>query len=444
MTAEIAIFNKSAVALAADSAVTVGVGEKRAKIYNSANKLFTLSKYAPVGVMVFGAAYYKGVPWEVLVKMFRNKLGNRRCKHLKDYGDKFVKFIEANHTLFPKEEKEGFFYRFLASEYSDIRKAIEEAVKKHIEINKSIDATANSAIVTDCIAKGWDNIKSRFSVGNDFARDDKTLKTHGKIITRAIGMVFEKQEISPGSIQILENIAQVVYNVWGRKNWGAGIVIAGFGEDEIFPAYELFRVNSFTDNQLKHQKGNRISFDNTAIIVPFAQDEMVHVFMDGINPDYREALLQYMHELCSGMPKLISDGLSLPEKEKEVFLEKVRKAFTDTYEKFKENLSHYERRNHSEPIIDMVASLPKDELANMAESLVNLTSFKRKISKDDETVGGPIDVAVISKYDGFIWIKRKHYFHRDLNYPFFSNYFIKDSAKREGKDATQQTCILDD
>jgi hypothetical protein len=70
--------------------------------------------------------------------------------------------------------------------------------------------------------------------------------------------------------------------------------------------------------------------------------------------------------------------------------------------------------------------LPKDELAAMAESLVNLTSFKRKVTMESETVGGPIDVAVISKGDGFIWIKRKHYFKAELNPQFFANYYRKD------------------
>ncbi|MEA1869822.1 MAG: hypothetical protein U9N09_06735 [Euryarchaeota archaeon] len=42
---------------------------------------------------------------------------------------------------------------------------------------------------------------------------------------------------------------------------------------------------------------------------------------------------------------------------------------------------------------------------------------------DAETVAGPIDVAVISKGDGFIWIKRKHYFERELNPQFFANYY---------------------
>jgi hypothetical protein len=44
-------------------------------------------------------------------------------------------------------------------------------------------------------------------------------------------------------------------------------------------------------------------------------------------------------------------------------------------------------------------------------------------SLDAETVGGPIDVAVLSKGDGFIWIKRKHYFKPELNPHFLTNYF---------------------
>lgn len=72
--------------------------------------------------------------------------------------------------------------------------------------------------------------------------------------------------------------------------------------------------------------------------------------------------------------------------------------------------------------------LPKDELAAMAESLVNLTSFRRKLSMGAETVGGPIDVAIISKGDGFIWVKRKHYFSPELNQHFFANYF-RERAK---------------
>ena len=71
------------------------------------------------------------------------------------------------------------------------------------------------------------------------------------------------------------------------------------------------------------------------------------------------------------------------------------------------------------PILESIGSLPKDELASMAESMIHITSLKRKIASDLETVGGEIDVAIISKGDGFIWKKRKHYFKSELNPHFF-------------------------
>ena len=52
MTAELIVMNKNGLALAADSAVTISSGTGPAKIYNTANKLFALSKYHPIGVMV--------------------------------------------------------------------------------------------------------------------------------------------------------------------------------------------------------------------------------------------------------------------------------------------------------------------------------------------------------------------------------------------------------
>jgi len=59
-------------------------------------------------------------------------------------------------------------------------------------------------------------------------------------------------------------------------------------------------------------------------------------------------------------------------------------------------------------------------------------------SVETDTVALPIDVAVISKGDGFIWIKRKHYFEPALNQHFFSNYYRKDEASRNDKPKLEQ------
>lgn len=63
----------------------------------------------------------------------------------------------------------------------------------------------------------------------------------------------------------------------------------------------------------------------------------------------------------------------------------------------------------------MLDSLSIDELGSMAETLVSLTSFKRKFSGEMQTVGGPIDVLTISRGERPIWMKRKQFFDFNQN-----------------------------
>jgi len=76
-----------------------------------------------------------------------------------------------------------------------------------------------------------------------------------------------------------------------------------------------------------------------------------------------------------------------------------------------------------QPVIDVLRTAPKEVLAELAESLVSITSLRQRVSGDLETVGGPVDVALISKGEGLIWIKRKHYFNTELNPHYTANYF---------------------
>ena len=47
-------------------------------------------------------------------------------------------------------------------------------------------------------------------------------------------------------------------------------------------------------------------------------------------------------------------------------------------------------RESSNPILESVSVLPKEELANICESLIHITSLKRKIASDLETVVGKL------------------------------------------------------
>lgn len=168
---------------------------------------------------------------------------------------------------------------------------------------------------------------------------------------------------------------------------------------------------------------DKIGEEKIAIIIPFAQKEMVATFIEGIDPNYNDLINGYLEEIFDKYPKALVESINLNEQDKEELLNTLNQQSKNTLERFFQDLQKYREKEYVDPILSAVAVLPKDELAEMAESLVNLTSFKRRVSMEAETVGGPIDVAIISKGDGFVWIKRKHYFNAELNHQFFANYY---------------------
>lgn len=78
------------------------------------------------------------------------------------------------------------------------------------------------------------------------------------------------------------------------------------------------------------------------------------------------------------------------------------------------------RTDHDDPLRRVVGFLPVDEMAELAETLINLQSLKEKVTKPSETVGGPVDVAVITRAEGLVWIRRKHYFDPSINSRYFN------------------------
>jgi len=91
MTAEIAILNKSAVALASDSAVTISAGEAEEKIFDSADKLFELCLHNPIGVMSYNGTDLMGIPLSILIKEFRENC--RDFKTVKEVAYEFLDFL---------------------------------------------------------------------------------------------------------------------------------------------------------------------------------------------------------------------------------------------------------------------------------------------------------------------------------------------------------------
>ena len=96
MTAIVGVLNKHAVAIAADSAATIN-GVLGRKVLNQATKIVTLSKYHPVAVMIYSSSSFLGTPWDVIVKLYRDRLGDNDFNSVSDYISDFIQFLTDNH-----------------------------------------------------------------------------------------------------------------------------------------------------------------------------------------------------------------------------------------------------------------------------------------------------------------------------------------------------------
>lgn len=424
MTAEIVIMNREAVALAADSAVTIGrTGQK---IFTSANKLFALSKLHPVGIMVYGSANLMKIPWETIIKIYRNRLGSKKFKKLEQYADDFMEFLDNGNPLFPKSVQEDYVRNALYSYFSYLRDSIKEAVERELKKSSTVNAKKLAQIISQTIDshdKIWCNTKNVSTIPPEYNKE--IIQAYDRIINAAKKEVFEKLPLSKRNSDSLTRIAGCLFSRFPSELENesvSGVVIAGFGESDTFPALASYKVECVVKDKLKYENlgSSRITFKSSATIIPFGQREMVGTFMEGIDPSFREFEDNYIAKILKDYASAIIDNMpniaSTPKKSLE---KKLVEAGKKILEERNKEVKNFIRNNFADPVVDVVATLPRDELAAMAESLVNLTIFKRRVTMQKGTVGGPIDVALISKGDGFIWIKRKHYFKAELNPQFF-------------------------
>lgn len=436
MTAEIAIMNKHAIALASDSAVTMSQ-EAGEKIKTSANKLFALSKYHPVGIMIYGSADIMEVPWETIIKIYRAKLGKKKFGTLKEYSDDFIAFLDNGNPLFPNSVQEDYVMTSIYGYFYFIKDEIENEVKSAISIKNEITQDDVKWITSTIIKKHYENWKNAdLNPSTPSSNIEDIINKYNKNIELAIYEIFEKLPIYKRYSDQLKELAGMLFSKsYIIPDNVSGVVIAGFGEIDIFPSLRRYTIEGVANNRLKYTEipPVEIGFETHASIIPFAQREMVDTFMVGIDPSYMELEESYITEIFSEYTDIITYNMNKYNNKEKLKLKKKLQAISNEIIKdHQEKLKKYRKETYTNPVTSVVSMLPKDELAAMAEALVNLTSFKRKVSMETETVGGPIDVAVISKGDGFIWIKRKHYFKPDLNPGFFSNYYkeeIEDGEK---------------
>ena len=431
MTAEIVVMNKNGVALAADSAVTMGQ-----KIYQTSNKVFSLSKYYPIGVMVYNNSEFLGVPWEIIIKTYRKNLGNDQYDKIEDYSEDLLKFLTSNNELFSVDEELLNIKSLYTSLFLKIKNDIKNNVENYLSAVGPINDSILNKIINEVLSisiKKLEKIDFIGTIPNDF----NILDDYYETIIEVKNEVFEKLPFTRGTLNKLYEICNLfIKKEIISENISSGMVIAGYGKNDYFPGLIHISIETRIKTLLKYKIGDaiKISHKMPAGVFAFAQKEMVSAFMEGMTKELFDFNRFYIKSIFDEYAQIIGNKFGKSQQSKKKIVTKFRKIHDNLINSYLNDMQKIKEDHYITPIIDAVSFLPKEELALMAETLVNLTLFRRKVSMDLETVGGPIDVALISKGDKFIWIKRKHYFQPEMNFQFFKIISCRGlNMKRVGK-----------
>lgn len=429
MSAGICIMNKNAVALAADSAVTVG---NHAAIHNSVNKLFSLSQTEPVGVIIYSNAQLMQVPMEIIIKQYKKKLGARKYNHLEEYVSDFISFLETNCDFFRFPQNE---HRYICEVYENLLGGLtfgyESRIKEKITFVKRELTSDELAVIADqAYFETIQYIDSFSALANTAFESYIQVKYRNefrKYLDSNFAWLNDEQRLG-----LVDKLC-VLYDCDFFRNGYVGVAIAGYGDAEIFPRMIHLHVGGVIANRVRYKLVENVEIDENrnATMTPLAQTDVMQTFLYGINDmiigDMGNAISAEINNRIMAL-----DDTNFAPNKKIVVQEKLNGATQGVIETIARKASE----RYMQPILSSVSTLPIEELSMLAESMINITSLRRKVALDGNigTVGGPIDVAIISKGEGLIWMKRKHYFDMKNNLQFAYNHYRFSDVEAKNND----------
>lgn len=430
MTAVVGILNKRGAAIAADSAVTRTRYNNR-KITKNGNKMIRLSNCVPISVMLTGNGDYLRTQWDIIIRHYRQHRGDIPHQTVEACVHDFFRYIADNHLFCEEEVTKRWIKYNLEQLFDHADSDVDFKVKERDDDNRlKSPKTYLKSFLTQLRRYRTNWLKTGLC---EQFKDYTPEQFHvfiGDIITVYLS---EKEYQEDGfnfnnfpkdflaSLQDdLESTLMVRLTTRRYHDDGsAELVFTGFGTDQEYPSLVSTVVFEGFDNRVSYHILPEdiicISDENPVAICPFAQKDVIKSLLRGLHVDYSRIVAKAMRDIYTPFGNDIFD-INEDDKEFENFnfmefqmmLQEVK---TDDLDKkfYNANVRYLNKKQHKwEKNLEDYDLLA---MAALAQSLIELTGFHRILTFSQEGVGGPVDLAVITKNEGFTWLSRKSWYH---------------------------------
>lgn len=411
MTSEVMIMNRQAVVLAADSAVTYGGGPEPV-VTLEAEKILPLTK--TIALMVYSRGDVIGRSWSHIAHAFNKQHGDTDFDTVQECAKAFFAFIDGNRRLFPEAEERA--------EFEELMRLAVLTVLNHA---RAMRMYPGSPYQTDEAAFDAALDLYRAHLAHDeagterqpvevlagFSRD-RFYELYGEMIDAILADALGDFGRGEETRAKIFDFAYMLATMPAFLEPYAGLVFAGFGNDDVFPVYEHFYASILVDGILKraHDETTRVGVDDgpSAFVRTFAQADMTHAFLRGVHPlmfDMMIAMNLVTNEAAA--EQALTEAGVEGERAAGIMERLQATALPQLTMEFIRGSQSFSQEEFINPFIAVVAASGKRQLAETAKALVELNILKSSLQMTQTGVGGDVDVVMISRTAGVEWYARK-------------------------------------
>lgn len=397
MTSQLILMNGFGVAMASDSAMTFGNG----RVYETGEKIFPLEDPHRVAVLHSGNVFLQDYPFQSLISEWAKSLGSVQLRSVESYTDNFISWINDNSGLFSKVKQRSWLE-------SMVQRRLKQ-IWDHSKKGPASEPNATSANVNTLIqtwTKELQDLSENYSMWGDSPQ--KALEPLEEFIEDEIKYWFDDVPTDSQTSSLLRTDLEafVKYGLWYDE---AVLAFCGYGSNEVMPSYFTLIVRGVALDRFVYKFGNSLEYSPDAnrkhfAIVPLAQRSTIDEFLRGIEFSTQDLIRDLVSYATSETVKAIRGPSYDPKNLEEETGDLVSKMLKVVDSEINEQILEA----HQNRVTEVIPSLPVASLASYASALIELVSLRLSLEGDHNTVGGPIDVATITRSHGFEWTRHKN------------------------------------
>lgn len=429
MTSQVVLLNAWGAAIASDSAVSSG-----SKVMHGSEKIFALRAPHKIAILTSANAKLMEFPWESIFASWEETLTKPLSKTL-DYYTSLDRWLATD--LSASNKLSDWEFRYLNSSiwsplYDGLMEFWTENLSDYLEQHltekefQEARLSAWSAELNDKVlsifnddlkeqfANSLNNLKfSRWSypgkspIGVETTQAELWANQYMAKFAEVFGTnIFEHLTNRlgfPYLIDFLPQVRELVIHFLMNPihEEYTKICLTGFGEDDLLPSGIVIEIiATIAGVSIKRSYEEYINVTDSEALF-FAQRDAI----DGLVSGYSKISMDVSNELRNRLKSNFgADDVSAQASESP-YEDVIDSALSEDYLDELVNRDKIER--YEKPFLRALGMSPVRDLAGFAGMLVSVQAARAAFTQENPTVGGPVDVAYITKHEGLQWIQRK-------------------------------------